>query len=95
MEKRRVISFAPIGITKLYYDKIKIDIVNDINDSIREGVESSSGNTAILNRIISRYFALHYGKDEQRKIRNIFFKDMIDDIEGDQADLVQQNEASV
>ena len=94
MVKRNVISFAPTGLIKLYYDKIKIDIVKDINDSIKNGVESSSGNTAVLSRIISRYYALQYGQDEQRKMRNIHFKDMIDDIEGDQTNLVRQHEAN-
>lgn len=93
MDKRQVISFAPTGLIKLYYDKIKVDIVKDISDSIHDGVESSVGNTAILSRIISRYYALHYGQDEQRKMRNIYFKDVIDGIEGDQNSLVRDYEA--
>ncbi len=94
MAQRQVISFAPTGLIKLYYDKISNDIKEDIKQSVKDGIESTSGNTAILNRIVSRYFALNYGQEEQRKVRNDYYADFIQDLEGDQADLVRQHESS-
>ena len=94
MKRPNMISYEPKGISKLYLDKISADLYAEIKANVKEGVHVIPTKTAMLNRLISKYFVLQYGKEEQRKVRNVFFKDVFDDIEGDQADLVRQHEAS-
>ena len=71
--KRRVISFAPTGLTKLYFEKVEEDIKTTLRSEQR-----ATGNTPVLNKIISEYFFMKYGKEERIKIRNVFYKDVID-----------------
>lgn len=78
--KRRIISFAPIGLTKMYLDKIETDLAGEIRAD-RENIQAV-GTTSIFNRMISGYFLLRYGKEERQIIRNKFNEDIINDIEG-------------
>ena len=94
MKRPNMISYEPKGISKLYLDKISVDLYAELRSNAKLGVDVIPTKTAMLNRLISKYFVLQYGKEEQRKIRDVFFKDVFDDLEGDQANLVRKHEAS-
>ncbi len=77
--KRRIISYAPIGLTKMYLDVIENDLKGEIRAD-RDNIQPI-GTTNLFNRMIAEYFLLKYGKERRQEIRNKFNEVIINDID--------------
>ena len=62
----KIISFSPVNITKLYLEKITEDMGN-LTPSVT------------MQKIISEYFELKYGKELRDEVRNEFMKEYFND----------------
>jgi len=60
-DKRKVISFAPNRLVGLYLDRIESDL-------------KITRPSTLMNKIVAEYFAMKYGEDVRREVRNEFLE---------------------
>ena len=78
----KTISFHPRGITALYLKRIEADI---------QAQYHCIGATALMVKLIEEYFLMRYGKEERKKIRDIYLADRYKEIDTDNDYLQKRN----
>ena len=89
---RNSITITLNGSAQRYYAYMYEDIKDVVKKSYidNEGIIPVITDAHVIRRIINEYFYLKYGKDEMRKVRNEYNKELFGELEQQSKELKQR-----